>query len=61
MAGKRPAYHVFVSRKGSDDKTYYSRIGAAWQVASDGISIKLDALPLDGELVLFPPKDDDQT
>jgi len=58
MAGKRPDYHVFVSRKGPD-KTYYSRIGAAWNVASDGISIKLEALPLDGELVLFPPKDDE--
>ena len=28
----------------------------AWNVASDGISIKLTALPLDGSLVLFPPK-----
>lgn len=59
MAGKRPDFHVFVSRKGAGDKNYYSRIGAAWSVASDGISIKLDALPLDGELILFPPKADE--
>ena len=59
MAGKTPDYHVFVSRKGSDDKTHYSRVGAAWNVASDGISIKLDALPTDGSLVLFPPKEED--
>lgn len=56
---KKPDYFVFVSRKGAGDKNYYSRIGAAWEVASDGISIKLDALPLDGELVLFPPKADE--
>lgn len=54
---KRPAYDVFVSRKGSDDKVYYSRVGAIWEVASGGLSIKLDALPVDGSLVAFPPKE----
>jgi len=59
MANKRPDYHVFVSREGGDRQTYYTRIGAAWNVAKDGISIQLDALPVDGKLVLFPPKDGD--
>ena len=54
---KRPDYEVFVSEK-NGDKTYYNRVGAAWNVAKDGISIKLNALPLDGNLVLFPPKED---
>jgi hypothetical protein len=58
MAGQRPDYGVYVSRKGSDDKAYYNRVGAAWNVAKDGISIQLDALPVDGKLVLFPPKED---
>lgn len=58
MANRKPDYEVFVSRKGSDDKTYYNRVGAAWNVSNDGISIKLDALPVDGSLVLFPPKED---
>lgn len=53
---KKPDYEVFVSEKNGDDKTYYTRVGAAWNVAKDGISIKLKALPLDGNLVLFPPK-----
>lgn len=56
--GKKPDYSVYVSRKGSDEKTYYTRIGSAWAVANDGISIKLDALPVNGECVLFPPKDE---
>lgn len=56
--GKRPDFEVFVSQKGRDDKTYYNRVGAAWNVAADGVSIKLFALPLSGELILFPPKDD---
>ena len=55
---KRPDYEVFVSRK-SGDKTFYNRVGAAWIVSNDGISIKLDALPVDGSLILFPPKSDD--
>lgn len=55
--GKRPDYEVFVSQKGKDEKNFYTKVGAAWNVASDGISIKLHALPVDGSLVLFPPQD----
>jgi hypothetical protein len=55
--GQRPDYEVFISQK-NGDKNYYTKVGAAWNVASDGISIKLQALPLDGSLVLFRPKDD---
>ena len=55
---KRPDYHVFVSEK-NGGSTFYTRVGAAWLVAKEGISIKLQALPLTGELVLFPPKEGD--
>lgn len=57
MAGNKPDYEVFVTREGRDRKTYYTRIGAAWMVANNGISIKLDALPVGGEMVCFPPKE----
>lgn len=59
MANKRPDYGIFVSRKGSDDKNYFTRIGSAWSVSNDGISLKFDALPTNGEAVLFPPKEED--
>jgi len=58
MPGKRPDYEVFISQK-NGDKNYYTKIGAAWNVASDGISIKLTALPIEGSLILFPPKNGD--
>lgn len=61
MAGKRPDYEVFVSRsngEGEAAKTYYTKVGAAWNVAKDGISIELHALPTDGRLVMFPRKED---
>jgi hypothetical protein len=53
---KRPDYEVFVSEK-NGDKIYYHKVGAAWNVASDGISVRLSALPIDGSLVLFPPRE----
>lgn len=55
----RPDYTVYVSEKGADDKNFYTRIGSAWLVAKDGISIRLQALPVSGELILFPPKPED--
>lgn len=55
-AGKRPDYKVLVSREGSD-KTFYTEVGSAWRVAKDGISIQLNALPVDGKLIMFPRED----
>jgi hypothetical protein len=62
MAGKKPDYRVFISRKGEDkqgdEKNFYTEIGAAWKVAEDGISIQLNAVPVDGRLVLFPLREE---
>jgi hypothetical protein len=57
--GQRPQYDVFVSREIEAGKNFYTKIGAAWDVAKDGISITLDATPVDGRMVLFPVKDKD--
>jgi len=57
--GRKPDLRVFVTRK-NGDKNFYHEVGVAWYVANDGVSIKLHALPTDGELVCFPPKDDDK-
>lgn len=56
MSNKKPDFYVYISEEGNDNKTHYSRVGAAWK-NSKGIGIKLKALPLDGNLVLFPPKE----
>jgi hypothetical protein len=62
QSGRRPDYRVFISRPGKNegDKSFFTEVGAAWNVANDGISIKLHALPTDGSLVLFPLKQDEQ-
>jgi hypothetical protein len=52
------AYTVSKSDR-SDDKGFWTRIGAAWSHKDgDGMTIKLEALPLHGEIVLRRPKDD---
>lgn len=58
--GRKPDLAVYVTREvgeGRDRKTFYTRIGSAWEVANGGISIKLDALPIAGEMVCFPPRE----
>lgn len=53
-------YNVCTANKGSDDKTRFTKIGVAFPGKEDGkafMNIKLEALPLDGELVLFAPKE----
>jgi hypothetical protein len=58
MAGRKPDFDVFVSKDREGDKPFYTRVGGAWNVAKEGISIELQALPLDGRLILFPKRDD---
>jgi hypothetical protein len=60
MASKR--FDMMTPRKGRDDKTFWTRIGTAWQ-SDKGIQLVFDALPLpdsEGRCVanLFEPRDD---
>ena len=41
-----------------NEQAFWNRIGAAWKTKSGGYTIKLEALPLNGEIVLHPPKTD---
>jgi len=47
------AYQVEGSENG---KGYWHRVGAAWPNKAGGFQVKLTALPVNGELVLMPPK-----
>jgi hypothetical protein len=58
--GQRPQYDVFVSREMEAGKSFGTKIGSAWNVSKDGISITIDATPVDGWMVLFPVKDKDE-
>lgn len=53
---RRPDLTAYtVTRSGKED--YYHRIGAAWQNSKGGYKIKLHAMPLDGEILLLPPRE----
>ena len=56
--GKKPDYNVYAS--GPGDSAPNLKIGAAWVVAKEGISISLVATPVDGKMVLFPVKEDEK-
>lgn len=54
-------FDICTPRKGRDDKTFWTRIGTAWQ-SDKGIQLVFDALPLpdnEGRCVanLFEPRD----
>jgi hypothetical protein len=45
-----------VKNRGRGQKAIWTRIGAAWPHSSGiGLSIELEAFPVDGRLVLVPP------
>ena len=52
----KPDLKAFVSTQ-SGDKIFYHEIGAAWKTKNGGYSIKLHAHSINGEMVLFPPKE----
>jgi hypothetical protein len=58
----KPTYYAYaVKDRGRNQKSVWSRIGAAWpHEKGNGFTIQLEALPLDGRLVLTEPKADDQ-
>lgn len=58
MTTNKPSLIAYtVKNRGKTQKAIWTRIGAAWPHNSGtGFSIELEALPVDGRLVLIPPK-----
>jgi hypothetical protein len=58
MKGDKPALIAYAVKDpaGEERKAIWTRIGAAWAHENGrGYSIRLDALPLDGRIVLAEP------
>lgn len=59
---KKPTFVAYtVKNRGADKKAIWTRIGAAWPhgEGKKGFSIELEALPLDGRIVLIEPEADE--
>lgn len=59
----KPTYYAHtVKNRGKGQKAIWTKIGAAWLHSTErGYSIELEALPLDGRIVLIEPKADEAT
>ena len=54
---QRGGCEIFVVREGSNKKSYFTKIGAAWTTKSgSGYNADLIALPVDGKFILLPQK-----
>ena len=59
MTNKPTLIAYSVKERGKGKKSFWVRIGAAWPFeAGTGYTIQLDALPIDGRIVLAEPKPD---
>ncbi len=59
--GRKPDFNVFTSPE-MDSKANPRQIGVGWyHEKGDGFSIALDAAPIDGRIVCFPPKEQGET
>lgn len=55
---KKPTHEVFQVIEIGKDRSYWNRIGAAWEHEDNqGLSVTLQSLPLDGRIVLRTTKD----
>ena len=58
-----PSHIAYVVRKvgqGPTEKSYWDRIGSAWANADgNGFTLRLNAIPLTGEIVVRKPKAED--
>ncbi|AWM40159.1 hypothetical protein GobsT_14040 [Gemmata obscuriglobus] len=53
---KAPTYIAHTVRDAGDGKSYWNRVGVAWTNRSGkGLVVQLEAVPLDGRIVLVPP------
>lgn len=57
---RKPAYVAYtVTEQSGSDKDYFTRIGVAFKHSKgDGLTLLLNAVPVDGKVVMRAPQDD---
>jgi hypothetical protein len=50
--GRKPTHSVSTVRESGNGKSYWTRIGAGWTNKDGSISIQIEAVPLDGRLIV---------
>jgi len=49
---KLPSHIAYSVEEGKDEKNHWQKIGAAWPTKGGGLSLKLNAIPIDGRIAL---------
>ena len=57
---KTPDLIAYTTTEGPQ-KSYFHKVGVAWANRKEGYNIRLFSLPVNGEIVLLPPRPDDQS
>ena len=54
---RQPSHVAYQVRDGRDNESYWTRIGVAWATKDGkGYTVQLNAVPLDGKIVLRVPE-----
>jgi hypothetical protein len=55
--GNAPSHIAWHVRDAGPDRSFWNRVGVAWTNRDGSLSVHLDAVPLDGKVVLQVPKE----
>ena len=59
---KKPTHTAYTVRDNGNGKGFWTRIGSVWAHKSgDGFTVRLDALPVNGEIVIRSKAEDEDT
>ena len=53
---KQPDLYAYMAT-GTDEKPFFTKIGAALKNKKGGYGLRLEAFPTSGDIVLFPPRE----
>jgi len=56
----KPAMTAYSVQEGNNNKSYWHKVGVAWENSKGGYNVKLFATPVNGEIVLMPPRDNEE-
>lgn len=54
---KLPSHIAYSVEEGNNDKNHWHKIGAAWPTKDGGLSLQLNAVPIDGKIALRSRKE----
>lgn len=57
----QPDLIVYTPVERGEGESRFVRVGAAWRNKKEGFNVRLDASPVNGNLVLLPPRDREET